>query len=83
MSERQIAELVEDDEVETGEEVGEPALATSAGLGLEAIDEIDDVVKPAADTTTNAASRNGDGKMRFSGASRDSVTMPGVRRLRF
>jgi len=69
LSERQIAELIEDDEVHAGQVVGEPALATSAGLGLKAIDEIDDVVKPAADTTPNAASRNGDGKMRFSGAS--------------
>src|ERR1700688_213969 len=68
LSERQIAELIEDDEVHAGQVVGEPALATSAGLGLEAIDEIDDVVEPAAGVTADAASRNGDGKMRLAGA---------------
>jgi hypothetical protein len=55
LSERQIAELIEDDEVHAGQVVGEPALATSAGLGLEAIDEIDHVVEPAAGATADAA----------------------------
>ena len=68
LSERQIAELVEDDEVHAGQVVSEPALATSAGLGLEAIDEIDHVVEPAASATTDAASRNCDGKMRLAGS---------------
>jgi hypothetical protein len=49
--------------------VGEAALATSTGLGLEAIDEIDHVVEPTAGATADAASRNGDGKMRLAGAS--------------
>jgi hypothetical protein len=35
---------------------------------FEAIDEIDHVVEPAAGATTDAASRNGDGKMRLAGA---------------
>jgi hypothetical protein len=35
---------------------------------LEAIDEIDHVVEPAAGATTDAASRNGDGNMRLAGA---------------
>ena len=34
LGERQIAELIEDDEVETGEEVGEPPLAAGAPFGL-------------------------------------------------
>src|ERR1700676_4373041 len=56
--------------------VGEPCLATSAGLGLEAIDEIDHVAYPAAGATADAASRNGDGKMGFAGAG--PADQPGV-----
>ena len=50
LGEGQIGEFVEDDEVQAGELICEPALAAIAGLGLEAIDEIDDVVEPAART---------------------------------
>jgi hypothetical protein len=67
LGERQIAEFIKYDEVHAGQVVGEPALATSAGLGLEAIDEIDHVVEPAAGAAADAASRNGDGKMRLTG----------------
>src|SRR5919106_3472534 len=40
LGERQIAELVEDDEVDAGEVVGDAALAAGAGLGLELVDEV-------------------------------------------
>jgi hypothetical protein len=36
--EGQIAEFVEDDEVEAGEMIGDAALPTRAGLGLELVD---------------------------------------------
>src|ERR1700745_2716038 len=55
LSERQNAECIENDEVHTGQVVGEAALATSTGLGLEAIDEIDHVVEPTAGATADAA----------------------------
>ena len=48
LSEGQIAEFVEDDEVHAGQVIGEPALPSVAGLGLEPVDEIDHVVEPAA-----------------------------------
>ena len=67
LSERQIAEFVEDDEVHAGQMVGEPALAAVAGLGLEPVDEIDDVVEPAAGAATDAASGDGDGQMGLAG----------------
>ena len=47
LSERQITEFVEDDEVHAGQVIGEPALSCIAGLGLEPVDEIDDIVEPA------------------------------------
>src|SRR3954452_24646336 len=68
LSEGQIAEFVEDDEVHAGEVVGEPALAAGAGLGLEPVDEIDHVVEPAAGAAADAASGDRDGKMGLAGA---------------
>src|SRR5580658_1724519 len=41
LREWEIAEFVEDHEVEAREIIGEPSLATRAALGLELIDEID------------------------------------------
>src|SRR3954454_23671403 len=48
--------------------IGEPALASVAGLGLEPVDEIDHVVEPSTDTGSDAASGNGDGKMGLAGS---------------
>jgi hypothetical protein len=78
LSERQIAELVEDDEVETGEEVGEPALTSGAALGLQTIDQVDGVEEAPARSAADTASGNGDRKVRFPGAGRSSVMVPGV-----
>jgi hypothetical protein len=68
LGEGQIAEFVEDDEVHARQMIGEPSLPTVAGFGLEPVDEIDHVVKPAADAGADAASGDGDGKMGFAGA---------------
>ena len=48
MGEGQIAKFIEDDEVHAGQMIGEPCLAPIAGLGLEPVDEIDDVIEPTA-----------------------------------
>ena len=68
LSEGQIAEFIENDEVHAGQMIGEPALPTVAALGLEPIDEIDDVVEPAAGAGADAASGDGDGQMGLAGA---------------
>ena len=68
LGEGQIAELVENREVHAGEVIGEPALPAAADLALQPIDEIGDIVEPAAGAGTNAASRDGDGEMRLAGA---------------
>ena len=80
MSERQIAEFVENDEVHSRELIGDPTLPSITGLDLEPIDEIDHVVEPATGAGTDAASGDGNGHMGLAGAGRTSVTMPGVRR---
>ena len=63
LSEWQIAEFVEDDEVHARQMIGEPTLPSVAGLGLELVDEIDDAVEPSAGAGTDAASGDGDGEM--------------------
>ena len=68
LGEGQIAELVEDDEVEPGEIIGHPALATGARLGLELVDQIDDVEEPAAGAVADASPGDGNGEMGLAGA---------------
>lgn len=68
LGEGQIYELVEDQEVETGEVIGEPSLAAVAGFGLQPVDEIDDVVEAAAAAGTDAAAGDGDCQMGLAGA---------------
>jgi len=78
LGEGQITELIENDEVHAGQVIGNPALSTIAGLGLEPVDEIDDVVEAAPGAGSDTASGNRDGKMRLSraGASdQDSVAL--------
>ena len=48
LGEGQVAEFVEDDEVASGELLCGAALAPGAELGLEAVDQVDDVVEAAA-----------------------------------
>ena len=67
LGEREIAEFVEDDEVHACQMFGEPALASIAGLDLEPVDQIDDVVEATAGAAADAASRNGDGQMGLAG----------------
>jgi hypothetical protein len=82
LSERQIAEFVENDEVHSRELISDPTLPSVTGLDLEPIDEIDHVVEPAAGAGADAASGDGDGQMGLAGAGRASVMLPGVWVLR-
>ena len=78
LGERQIAELVEDDEVQTGEIIGEPSLAACSPLGLEPVDQIDGVEEASARTGSYTAARDGDRQMRLAGAGRTNVILLGV-----
>ena len=68
LGEGQITEFVENDEVRAGKIIGEPALASSSGLGFEAIDEIDCREKAAARTGADAGTGDGDRQMGFAGS---------------
>jgi hypothetical protein len=61
LGEGQVAELVEHDEVEAGEMIGDAALPAGAGLGLELVDQVDDVEEAAAGAAPDAGPRDGDG----------------------
>ena len=69
LSERQIAEFVENEEVHSGELIGDPTLPSVTGLSLEPVDEIDHVVEPATGARADAASGDGDSQMGLAGAS--------------
>src|SRR5579859_670277 len=68
LSERQIAELIEDDEVEAGEIIGEPSLAARSSFGLEPIDQINGVEEPAARSGADTGARDRHRQMRLAGA---------------
>jgi len=68
VGEGQIAEFVEHDEVEPGKVIGEPALPTTAGLGLLAVDEVDGGAKTAPCAIADAGTRDGDGEVALAGA---------------
>ena len=54
LGEGQIAQFVEDGEVETGEIIGQPPLTAGAGLALQPVDQIDDGVEAAPDSAADA-----------------------------
>jgi hypothetical protein len=65
LGEGEIAEFVEDDEVEPGEMIGDTALPAGSSLGFELVDEIDGGEEASARSRSYAASRDGDGQMRL------------------
>jgi hypothetical protein len=83
LGEGQIAQFVEDDEVEANEIIGQPSLAAGPGLAFQPVDQIDDGVEPAPRAAADAGPGDGDGEMTLAGAGRSSVILPGVQRLRF
>jgi len=68
LSERQVSEFVEDDEVETSEVVRRPPLLAAACFRFQPIDQIDDVEEAPACSVADEGSGNGDGQMALSGS---------------
>src|SRR5438105_14384924 len=65
LSERQIAKLIENGEVLTGEIISDSSLPPCTCFGLQAIDEIDGIEETATQTGADTASRDGNGEMRL------------------
>ena len=68
LGEGQIAEFVEDDEVEAREIVSKPPLPASTCLRLQPVDEIDGRKEAAARASTDAGAGDGDRQMSFAGS---------------
>ena len=68
LGEGEIAELVEHDEVHAAEVVGDAALAAGTGLGLELVDEVNDVEEAAAGAAADAGAGDADGEVGLAGA---------------
>ena len=68
LGEWQIAQLVEDQKVEAGEQVGGPALPLGAGFGVELVHQVDDVEEPPAAAVANAGPGDADGEMGLAGS---------------
>src|SRR5712692_1950509 len=68
LREGQIAELVEDEEVEPDELVGDAALSLRAGLGLEPVDEVDGGVEAASGAAADTVAGDGYREMTLAGA---------------
>src|SRR5437868_12400547 len=68
LSEGQIPEFVENDEVHAREIFGESSLPAGAGFALQPIDEIDDGIEAAPGAAADAGPRNRYGQMRLAGA---------------
>jgi hypothetical protein len=66
LGEGQVAELVEDQEVEAAEEIGQPALSFGAGFRVKLVDQIDAVEEAATCAVSNAGAGNRDGKVGLS-----------------
>jgi len=66
LGEGQIAEFVEDQEVEPAQQIGHAPLPVGSGLGIELVDQIDDIEEPAAGAAAEYPSGEGRG-----GISRD------------
>ena len=82
LREGEIAEFVEDHEVEAREIIGKPSLAACTTLGLELIDEIDGGEEAPARSSADATPRDGDGQMRLACAGRGSDMAPGFWRAK-
>ena len=63
LGERQVAEFVEDDEVDPGQMLGDTTLPSVTGLDLQAVDEVHHVVEATAGTGSDAASGDCNGQM--------------------
>ena len=69
LGERQIAEFVEHHQINAGELLGQPAGDAGASLGLQTVDQVDDVeeARPSV-ALAYAIGGDGDRQMAFAGA---------------
>jgi hypothetical protein len=79
LAERQVAELVDDDEVVTQQLLGQPTAATGGFFLFELIDQIDQVEEAPPGAGADYGRGYGDAQMSFAGTGRSSDILPGIR----
>jgi hypothetical protein len=82
LAERQVAQLVDDDEIVAQQLLGETAAATGSLLLLQLVDEIDQVEEAPPGAGTDDGRCDADAEMGFAGAGRSSDILPGIRTSR-
>jgi hypothetical protein len=78
LAERQVAQLVDGNEIVASQFLGETAGPASCFLLLELIDEIDQVEEAPVRTRTNDRRGDADAQMRFAGAGRTRGILPNI-----
>ena len=68
LGEGQIAELIQNHQVEPDQVLGDPALASGPGLGFEPVDQIDRGVEAGPRAAADATARDGDRQVALAGA---------------
>lgn len=68
LSEREVAELVQNQEVEAGDQVCGPALPFGTSFCIELVHQIDDVEEPSPPAIANAGAGDADGEMSLAGS---------------
>lgn len=68
LGEWQVAQLVEDQEIETGDQIGGPAQPVGARIGIQLVIQIDDVDEPSPGSVADTYPDNADSQMGFAGA---------------
>ncbi len=68
LSKGQIAKLIQDQEVEAGDQIGGSALSLRAGFGIQFIHQVDDIEEPSAPAIPDAGAGDTDGEVGFAGA---------------
>jgi len=68
LCEGQIAEFIQDQEVEAGYQIGRPALTFCAGFSIELVHQIDHIEEPATPPFSDAGAGNADGEVGFAGS---------------
>ena len=79
LSEGQVAEFVENNEVHAREIFGEPPLTAGASFALQPIDEVNDGVEAAPGAAADASPRNSYRQMRLAGVGRGRDMVPDTR----
>ena len=68
LGEGQIAEFVEDQEIQAAKQISGATLPVGAGFGIEFVEQIDDVEEPSSSAVTNTGAGDGNSEMGLAGA---------------